>query len=183
MEKIVVDAYKLDRISSRMAKNHGTIPRGREEDYAFQLAVMEGNLLKLHRGNSNRTGRHALTAIKMALLTVDGYLRKVEYDYERFVTPENQVFLHGLLMSFDAYTNMEIHEVIEERGVDFNLEKHFVTVIKCLLRIEKSVKLWTDKLGPNGYFDFIEKNMGHMVDHNKEMNYSVIVEEGTSLKR
>lgn len=47
MKKIVVDAYKLERISSRMAKEFGTIPKGQEELHALMLHPMESNLLKL----------------------------------------------------------------------------------------------------------------------------------------
>lgn len=55
-----------------MAEDFGTIPKGQEELYTYPLSVMEGNMLKLHRQESNRSGRQALTAVRMALLTVDG---------------------------------------------------------------------------------------------------------------
>ncbi|MBW8351748.1 hypothetical protein K0H71_20290 [Bacillus sp. IITD106] len=173
MEVIVIDSYKLDRISTRMAKDFGTIPRGREEDYAFILAAMEGNLLKLHRQDSKRTGRQALIAIKMALLKIDGYLKKVEYNFSQHETLDTRAYLNGLLMSFDPFTNKEIHEIIMKDGTPFEPKKYFATPIKCLLRIEKSIEHWTKRLGANGYFVFIEKHMGHMIDHDVKMNYSV----------
>jgi hypothetical protein len=183
MEKIIVDAFKLDRISSRMAKRYGTIPAGREELFAMPLSAMESNLLKLHRENPSRTGRQALTAVKMALLTIDGYVRQVEYDYEQFMTSENQHLLHGLLMSFDPFTNPEIHEVIIGDEANLDVEEYFKIPVKCLLRIEKSLKLWTDKLGTNGYFYFIEKHMGHLVGQDNKMEFSVVVEDDKWLKR
>jgi hypothetical protein len=89
MNKIMIDSYKLDRISTRMAKDFGTIPKGQEDRYAFILSAMEGNLLKLHRQDLNRSGRRALSAIQMALLTVDGYIKQVEYDFSSHTIPEN----------------------------------------------------------------------------------------------
>ncbi|MFT8321784.1 MAG: hypothetical protein ABF649_12830 [Bacillus sp. (in: firmicutes)] len=177
MEKIMVDTYKLDRISTRMAKDFGTISKGQEEHYAYPLSVMEGNMLKLHREESNRSGRKALTAIQMSLLTVDGYIKQVEYDFSSHATPENQALLHGLLMSFDPFTNREIHEVVMEDGNFFDAKKYFEIPIKCLLRIEKSIIQWTKQFGPNGYFIFIENHMGQMIKQDDIMNFAILTDE------
>lgn len=182
MKKVMVDAYKLEKISSRMAKEFGTIPKGEEEFHAFMLHPMESNLLKLHRQNPNRNGRHALEAIQMSLLTVDGYLREIEYDYDRFAGPENQAFLQGLLMSFDPYTNQEIHEIVIKNDPAFDAREYFKLPVKCLLRIEKSVDLWTGEWGRNGYFEFIEQQMGHLVEPDGKMNFSVPMKEGALKK-
>jgi len=37
---------------------------------------------------------------------------------------------------------------------------YYKTLIKCLLRIEKSIDLWTKELGINGYFTFLENTFG-----------------------
>ncbi|HJV18206.1 MAG TPA: hypothetical protein VJ546_12680 [Bacillales bacterium] len=177
MNKIMIDSYKLDRISTRMAKNFGTIPKGQEDRYAYILSAMEGNLMKLHRQDPNRSGRRALTAIQMALLTVDGYIKQVEYDFSSHAIPENQALLHGLLMSFDPFTNREVRGVVMEETNSFDANKYFEIPIKCLLRIEKSIKLWTNDLGPNGYFTFIENHMGHMIERDDKMNFAILAEE------
>lgn len=177
MNKIMVDTYKLDRISTRMAKEFGTIPKGQEEHYAYPLSAMEGNMLKLHRQDPNRSGRQALTAIRMALLTIDGYIKQVEYDFSSHATPENQALLHGLLMSFDPFTNKDVYEVAVEDANSFDTKNYFVIPIKCLLRIEKSIKHWTKEYGPNGYFTFIENHMGKLVEQDDKMNFAIIAEE------
>jgi hypothetical protein len=177
MEKIKVDTYKLDRISTRMAKDFGTIPTGQEERYAYPLSVMEGNMLKLHRQESNRSGRQALTAIRMALLTVDGYIKQVEYDFSSHVTSENQALLHGLLMGFDPFTNRQVHEVVMEETNSFDAKKYFMIPIKCLLRIEKSIKHWTKHLGPTGYFTFLENQMGQLIKQDDLMNFAILTEK------
>lgn len=177
MKKITVDAYKLERISSRMAKEFGTIPKGQEELHAFMLHPMESNLLKLHRQNPGRNGRHAVEAIQMSLLTVDGYLREIEYDYSRFASAENQAFLHGLLMSFDPFTNPEIREIVMKKDDNLAAKEYFELPVKCLLRIEKSIQLWTGEWGRNGYFEFIEQQMGHLVEPDEKMNFTVHLKE------
>jgi len=138
---------------------------------------MEGNLLKLHRQDSNRTGRHADEAIEMALLTVDGYLQQIEYDFDRFAAPENQIFLQGLLISCDPYINQELREVVMTNDTAFDAKEYFRLPIQCLLRIEKSIDLWNEDLGSNGYFMFIEGELGYLVEQDDKMNFSVLVKE------
>jgi hypothetical protein len=181
-----VDQYKLDRISSRMAKEFGTIKRGDEELYTFMLHPMEGNLLKLHRQVSSRNGRRVIEAIRMCLLKVDGYINGVEYDFGQFITDENRAFMEGLLASFDPFTNQEISN-IAERTYDLNssddLKKYFETPVKCLLRIEKSVELWTEELGVNGFFVFIEDQIGQLVEKDEKMNYTIMIKNREDLEK
>jgi len=84
-----VNNYQLERISSRMAKEFGTMRKGDEEIYGHILLPMEGNLLKLHRKAKSRNGRHTIEAIQMCLLKVDGYIKGIEYDFSNFVNDEN----------------------------------------------------------------------------------------------
>jgi hypothetical protein len=137
---------------------------------------MEGNLLKLHRQNPNRTGRQALTAVHMALLTIDGYIKQVEYDFSGHAVPRNQALLYGLLMSFDPFTNKEVHEVVMKEVDSFDARKYFKIPIKCLLRVEKSIKHWSKKSGTNGYFTFIENHMGQLIEQDDKMNFTIISE-------
>lgn len=176
--KKYVDNYKLERISSRMAEEFGTIKKGDEELYSFMLHPMEGNLLKLHRKDPTRNGRRAIESIHMSLLKIDGYINGINYDFSRFITNENKAFLEGLQMSFDPFTNNEVSD-IASRVYDLNssegLKKFFATPVKCLLRIEKSIELWTGKLGINGYFKFLEDQIGHFVEKDEKMDYAIEV--------
>ncbi len=184
--KKYVDPFKLERISSRMAKEFGTIPKGDEEMYSFMLHPMEGNLLKLHRKAPVRNGRHAIDAIHMCLLKIDGYINGIEYDYSRFCTSENSAFLEGLLKSFDPFTNQKIFDTANKTynlsAMD-ELKRFFEAPVKCLLRIEKSVKLWTKELGANGYFIFIEEQLGHSVEEDEKMNYSMLLKDKEDLEK
>lgn len=174
--KKYVDYYKLERISSRAAKEFGTIPKGDEELYSYMLIPMEGNILKLHRKSPIRNGRHLIEAIHMCLLKIDGYINGIEYDFGRVITYENRVFLEGLLASFDPFTNREISEAANmtyNLNASDDLKMFFELPVKCLLRIEKSVMLWTKELGVDGYFKIIEDHMGNLVENDEKMDYSM----------
>lgn len=130
--KKYVENYKFDRISSKMAKGFGTIPRGKEELYDFMLLPMEGNLLKLHRMVPERNGRRAIEAIHMCLLKVDGYINKIEYDLDRFITNENDAFFKGLLESFDPFTNQVLFD-LAKNTYDLYSENDLKIFLKNLL--------------------------------------------------
>lgn len=175
-----LNRYKFDKISGMMSKEFGKIEKGREDDYDMLFAPMEGNLLKLHRENGERNGRRAIEAIHVCLLLIDGYLTDTEYDLNGYRTPENEAFVTGLLMSFDPFTNEEVKEVASEYwdlASPSDLRSYFQTPVLCLLRIEKSIELWTKNMGVNGYFDFLEQTIGSIVSKDQKMNYTVMVKE------
>lgn len=168
--------YKFEKISTTMAKEFGTIKRGSEGEHEFMLFAMEGNLLKLHRQNEKRNGRRAIEAIHTCLLMVDGYLNDFEYDISEYFTDENKDFVKGLLMSFDPFTNREIMPVVEQiydLQSPEDLRLYFEEPVMCLLRIEKSIETWMKEMGANGYFLFLEGQIGQAVAKDLEMKYSV----------
>lgn len=148
----------------------------REEAHAFVLMSMESNLLKLHRENETRNGRRAIEAVHICLLKVDGYLNDVDYDFDSFLTKENETFVNGLLMSFDPFTRDEIRDKLE-KDYDLSSEKDLTAYFKepviCLMRIERSVGLWTKERGANGYFNFLETQIGPQIKHDSEMNFTI----------
>ncbi len=181
-----VNYYKLERISSRMAKEFGTIKKGDEELYSFMLHPMEGNLLKLHRKDSARNGRQAIEAIRMCLLKIDGYINRIDYDFSRFITCENKALTEGLLLSFDPFTNQEVFSIASQTydlTSSEGLQKYFATPVKCLLRIEKSIELWTGEFGANGYFNFIEDQIGNLVEKDEKMDYTIALKSKDDFKR
>ncbi len=179
MAKKIVDAYRLNRISSLLAKEFGTIPRGEEDSapYGMMLFSIESNLLKLHRQNPLFAGSRAIEAVKMSLLTIDGYIREIEYDYSRFANEANQYFMNGMLMAVDPFTNPEIKKVLKKDMNVFEAKEYFELPIKCLLRIEKSIQLWTSDFGENGYFQFLETTLGSNIKSDNKMDFFVAIKE------
>ena len=174
---IVVNQYKLDSISSKMTKKYGAMKKGDEERYSMLLFCMEGNLLKLHRDVPERNSRRAIEAISMCLLKVDGYLNELEYDVSQFSNEYNQTLCEGLLSSFDPYSNKLIQEASKnyiKLETESDRVSYFDVPVKCLLRVQKSVEHWIDALGNDGYFDFLERQMGKMVRNNNKMEFAVL---------
>lgn len=173
-----LNRYKFDKISGMMTKQFGKIEKGRENDYDMLFAPMEGNLLKLHRENEERNGRMAIEAIHVCLLLIDGYLTDTEYDLNGYRTPENEALVNGLLMSFDPFTNEEVKAAASkywDLSSPEDLRSYFQTPVVCLLRIEKSVEMWTKNGGANEYFNFLEQTIGSIVTRDQKMNYAVLV--------
>jgi hypothetical protein len=174
--KKLVNQYSLDRILSRMAKEYGKIKKGNEDLYSFLLMPMESNILKLYRKNNHLTGHHVTEAICIVLLKIDGYVNSIEYDFSKVITEEARVLANALLLSFDPFTRAEIFD-LAEKIYDLNtaegLKKYFEPPVKCLLRIEQSVNLWSKEWGRHGYFDFIEQQIGSVIEDDGKMLFSI----------
>ena len=173
-----VNNYKFEKKSSEMSKIFGTIKKGNEEAYTFQLFPMESNLLKTNRMKQINNGRRATEAVRVCLFTIDGYINKISYDLTEYLTDDVSSFVNSLLMSFDPFVNDEILSIVKSKGlVDLdssdNLREFFEEPVKCLLRIESSIELWTKEFGIKGYFDFLEETIGHMVPNNDKMDFAI----------
>jgi hypothetical protein len=157
-----------------MAREFGTIKRGSDEAHAFILSPMEGNLLKMSRKTGNRNGRRAIEAIKIALFTISGYLNDCECDFGKYLTPENQDFVHATLMAIDPFTNGDLKEALADEydwDSQDGLHEYFSEPVKCLLRIEASAQTWTDRNGAEGYFDFLEEYVAPTISDDYNMDF------------
>jgi len=173
-----VSQYQFDNIHKQMEKEYGKIRKGEEEGHAVVLFPMEGNLLKVYRANPKSNGRRLLEALSLALFQVKSCLTDEEYDLEPFRSEDNERLVHALLMAFDPFTNQEIKEVLEQDGrLDLGdeqaLKEYYKEPVICLLRIRESAEIWGRRMGPDGYFKFIESTMGSAVPQNEELNFSV----------
>ena len=178
-----VNSYKFEKKPSDMGKTFGTIKRGDEDRYSLLLFPIESNILKINRRKKINNGRRVIEAVRVCLFTVDGYLNKIEYDLGQFLTEDVTLFVEGILMAFDPFVNEDILSIFSSSGmVDVNspesLYEYFKTPIKCLIRIEQSIALWTKELGAIGYFTFLEKTMGSMVPKDNKMDF--VISAGTS---
>jgi len=115
----------------------------------------------------------------ICLFMVDGYINKTIYGLEEYLTGDVPFLVEALSMSFDPFVNKEIMSVANLEGFDFtsaeSLHKYFNNPVKCLLRIEKSIELWTKEFGVNGYFSFLENTMGGAVKQDAKMEYAVFI--------
>ena len=174
--KTIANYSAFEQISLSMAKTFGTIKKGHEEDYAILMMPIEGNLLKTSRKTGNNNGRRVTEAIKICLFTINGYLNGWEYDFSKYLSSDNHDFVQAILMAVDPFTNGELRGLLG-RDYDFestdDLHKYFTIPIKCILRIEASVEMWTKENGVSGYFDFLEDNIGQLVPEDDKMDYII----------
>jgi hypothetical protein len=179
MKRIKVKKYNLERDPKRLTKEFGTIKRGEEEKYSQILYTIESNLLKLYRQDKKRDSTEALDAINMALLYINSYINELEYDFSLVANDRNTALCEGIKMAYDPYENSEIYDIIH---TDYNLDSiegkkaYFATPAKSLLRIKDSVEMWMEKRGSNGYFDFLEGQIGNLVPRDdNEINFAISV--------
>ena len=174
--KTIANYSAFERITTNMVRSFGKIEKGKEDNFALQLASIEGNLLKMHRTIKTNNGRRVLEAIRICLFIIDGYINGWEYDLGKYKTPDNELLVEAILMAFDPFTNEEVKVALNNHydwHSPVDLRDYFTSPIQCLLRIEESVQLWTKENGADGYFNFIEEFMGHMVPHDEQMNFTV----------
>jgi len=176
-----VNSYKFEKKPSDMGKIFGTIKKGDEERYSFLLFPIESNLLKINRIKQINNGRRVVEAVRVCLFIIDGYINKIEYDLDQYLTDDVALFVEGILMAFDPFVNEEILSIVNSSGaVDVNsaesLYEYFNTPIKCLIRIEKSIELWTKEFGASGYFKFLEETLGNMVQKSDKMDFVIRVD-------
>jgi hypothetical protein len=181
-----INTYNFDRISSRMEKKFGSIEKYLERKYTNILLPIESNLLRASRKHGINSGRRAIEAIHICLLTIDGYLDEIEYDLDPYITNANKPFLTALLMCFDPFANADLKPVVEER-CDIHskegLRDYFEPPVKAMLRIEKSIETWTKKQGDNGYFSFLEQQIGKAIVNNDKIDCVVVkLKEAKNLK-
>jgi len=175
-----VNSYQFDRISSHMAKEFGVMEKNNEEAYHDMLFPMESNMVKINRIHKINNSRRVVEAVHVCLFIIGGYINKKDYDLSNFTTKENKPYVDALLMSFDPFTNKSILKNINDKygfsSVE-NLRRYFDIPVKCILRIEKSVELWTKERGFSGYFDFLEETFGEAVSDDNEMSFCYITDK------
>ena len=165
-----VDAYHFNRISPRMAKEFGDIERYLERRYAHVMLPIESNLIRAYRKSGINNGSRAIEAIRICLLTIDGYLNGIEYDLDPHITDENKPYLEALQFCFDPFANELLKPLAEEKcdiHSEEGLHDYFEAPVKCLLRIEKTIESLTKEQGDTGYFDYLETNLGIFITDEK----------------
>jgi len=170
--------YQFKKIYSQMEKEFGKIKRGSEEQYLLLLLSMEGNALKIHRKFPNATSRKMKEAIALVLFDIKENYTGEKYDTNDFRNENNEKLEKALLMAFDPITNADVMNTLKkelsvETLTSDILKNYYKYPIMCLLRINDSIEFWEKRSGFNGYFQFLEKNMGHKIAGEK-MNFTIM---------
>lgn len=184
---IRINQYQFDAICRQMEKEFGKIKKGEEEQYMSFLYPIECNLLMVHREFSASNSRRLLEAIPLALFQLKSNMTGEEYDLVRFGSEDNERLVHAILMAFDPLTNEKIAAAFRVHGiVDLDeqdmLKKVYAVSIMCILRIKESVEFFVQELGTDGYFDFLEENIGVEPDQMEGFHFTVMLPDGIRLE-
>jgi hypothetical protein len=173
----VINKYNFEKNLSRMKSDFGSIQRGQEDEYTFELFTMEETLLKFHKKNPNINGNHALNAIRICLLKANGYLNDITFEYSSLVDPVTLELGNRLAQTFIPFENKNMLAVIEKT---FDIQSKeglgdfFSTPIKCLIRIASSVEFWEKQRGTGGYFKFLYEQIAPTINfEDDEVNFFV----------
>ena len=162
-----VKPYTLERISSKMKKEFGSIPKGDEQSRVLELMVMEKVLLNAYLNNPEVNSRRAKEAISICLLKANGYINSVTYDFQGVVHKDAASIAEILSKTFIPYENEELFVALKDT-YDFEssdeLKKYFKAPIQCLIRIYESVEFWEKNSGVYGYFEFIKTQLLSQID-------------------
>ena len=172
-----VKLYDFEMISSRMGKKYGEIEKDLVSKYAEILFFIESNLLRVYRKYGIDNDRRVIEAIHICLLIINGYLEKIEYNLDSYITDSNQPYYNILLMSFDPFTNEDLRPVVERRcdiQSKEGLFKYFEAPVKALLCIEKNVEFQIKGYNHNGYFSHLEELIGKDVANDDRIECIIV---------
>lgn len=168
-----MERYQFEKIYTQMEKEYGKIRKGQEEAHSMLLFALEGNALKTYRENKGSNSRRLREAIALALYDIKSRCDGAEYNTGAFRDEDNSRLEKALLMAFDPFTNEEIQEIIGQAAEPEQLQEYYKEPVMCLLRIKESIDIWEKQAGSNGYFNFLEGYMGHMIKGDK-MTYAIL---------
>ncbi|GEM_PF-283311 len=163
-----INSYKFHQVASGMKKEYGSIRKGEEDDYLFELLPMEQAILKFYVKSEHRiiSDMKVMEAIKICLFRIRGYLAGVRYDFGKLVEPESMELADYLAKTFDPFLVEEIRAIAAQHyGIENNegLRKFFEIPVKCLIRILDSVEDHS-RMGVRGYLEFINGLIGSKTD-------------------
>ena len=177
-----MNQYQFEQITRRIEQRYGKIKKGTEEYYTILFFAIEGNMLIIHRNHPSANGHRAKEAAMLALHVIESRITGEEKDLSSFENKDNLLLLNAILYAIDPLASevgMKEFREAGENEADLQdksyLEKMFCVPAVCLLRLIESIDLWTRKRGPDGYFNFMEGNIGLQVSNEMKVCFGVPV--------
>lgn len=169
-----------------MAQEFGKVQRGAEEPFTEIFFAVEANAMRVHRKHPSSNSRRMIEAIALALYDIKGRIEGTEIDASAFRNEDNERLEHAILMAIDPFTNEEAMEQLNKlrdagAQVDLTtpegLHALYELPIMCLLRLKESVEFWIEMWGPDGYFGYLDSQLGDMVE-SEDMSYVLVTPGG-----
>lgn len=175
-----MNQYQFEQVVRRTERHCGKIQRGKENDYTVLFFAIESNMMNVHRKHPEANGRRAREAVLLALNVIEGRLAGEEKDLSPFENRENLLLLDAILYAIDPSSSEKGAEQFRQSGGDETklqnkeyLLELFLLPCRCLLRLLDSIDMWTKKMGPDGYFNFLEGNIGSQVSDNMNVCFTL----------
>jgi hypothetical protein len=171
MKKIRVNQYIIDSICNKMKKEFGSISKGSEGEYVFEMFAIEEILLKEHLKNPDLNCRQGKEILSVCLLKVKEYLEDIEYDFGKNIDDIVLELANKVSQTFIPFENEKLKNAIEgliEIDSKAKLKEYFTIPIKCIIRIYSSIELWEKERGRYGYYEFLKENILDSIDVNSE---------------
>ena len=170
--------YQFEQIIRRTERNYGKMKRGDEDLYQMLLWTLESNALKIRRKHKNCNSRRLKEALLLTLYSIEDRINGTSTDLQKFENEENLKLKNALLMAFDPFSNEDVAEVVNNTSPEIfsdtdKLKEYYKYPAICLMRIKDSVEFWEKNNGADGYFDFIESNIGMKIEQNEKMNFTI----------
>lgn len=146
-----VNRYNFDSIVSKTQKEITPIRKGKEDEYAGSLNLLERKILSIYK-RYHINGRQTQEIIQVVLLDIKGILDHEDYDCSRWCEPCYRECADELEALFLPDLNQDLKKLIAVEVLDSG---YFELARKCLVKIHDSIGLWTKEYGADGYFNFI----------------------------
>lgn len=167
--------YQFEKIFKTMKKEYGEIKEGHEDPYYQIMFCMEGNVLKVRRKNPASNTYRMKEAVALVLWDIWNRLHEDKTDIDDFRDENNEKLEHALLMAFDPFTNPDVQAVLDQQFEGYDLHEYYTYPVRALLRIRKSIDIWEEALGSDGYFKMYERDFGKLFkEDDTEMNFIVM---------
>ncbi|MDO4521255.1 MAG: hypothetical protein Q4B44_06400 [Erysipelotrichaceae bacterium] len=158
-----------------MERRYGKVNKGYEDEFTPVFFAIESNMMIVHRKHRAANGRRAKEAVMLALHRIEAIVTGEEKDLSAFENPENKLLFNAIMYAIDPLASEKGKERFSQAGGDEAklkdleyLHDMYIVPSRCLMRIAESIDMWTKNMGPDGYFNFMEGNMGSHVSD--EMN-------------
>ena len=165
-----MNKYQFEQIIRRSAQRFGKMKRREEEQFTADFFVIESNMIIVHREHPKADGIRAREAVMLVLHHIEGLITGEEKDLSAFENEENRLLADAILYAIDPQFSDKGMTKFKDGGGDESklddpeyLMYMYLIPVQCLLRIIDSIDLCTRKMGSNGYFTLIEKQIGPRV--------------------
>lgn len=160
-----INRYQFDSIASKTKRDITPIRHGEEDGIYFEyLALLETHMHQFHL-EYGINGRQAQEILQLVLFDIKSITDGIDYVCTKWEEDCYRPCADTIEALCIPDKNPDLREHLEE---DVCLDDDFFEFPrKNLIRVHESVGKWTKELGPDGYFNFIDRFMADEIRTSK----------------